>query len=175
MKASLVKRVDALEERLKPSGLDLPPFDFDLLTACEKEYFSLEMTVLRQKARELEYADKNTRVGWFDLRNCDPVFDDEVRAECLAALNAEEAKAVETYWMIIEKCLRLTAVLSEEEKKDVKHYNHVALYFENSLIRNCEPNAYSHDDLLRARQGYEETMARHGEVTYERPLSTEVC
>jgi hypothetical protein len=87
------------------------------------------MDVLRLKARELGYGDKNNKVSWFDLRDCDPVSDDDVRAECLAALNAEEMKIIETFHEVIEKGTRLTAVLSEEEKADVRRYNEVVLFF----------------------------------------------
>ena len=175
MKVSIMKRVGVLEERLKPSEPDLPPFDFGLLTACEEEYFSLEMTVLRLKARELGYGDRNNKFSWSDFRGCDPVVDEDVRAECLAALNAEEAMVIETSDKIAEKCFRLTAMLSEEEKKEVRTYNGVVLYFQNSLVRNCSLNVYRAEDLSRARQRYEEIMARHGETIFEQPISNEAC
>jgi hypothetical protein len=63
LRASIVKRVEVLEAKLKPSEPELPPLDFDLLTACEKEYFVLEMRVLRGKARELGYGDKSNTVA----------------------------------------------------------------------------------------------------------------
>ena len=92
-----MKRIENLESKLKPSEPEVPPFDFDLLTDCEKEYFSLWMKVLRLKAREPGYGDKNNNTSWFDLRGCDPVSDDAIRDECLAALNAEEMKIIETF------------------------------------------------------------------------------
>jgi len=175
LRASIVKRVEVLEARLKPSEPELPPFDFGLLTVCEEEYFSLEMTVLRLKARELGYGDKNNKVSWFDLRGCDPVCDEDVRAECLAALNAEEAKVLETLREVIEKGIRLTAVLSDEEKADVKRYNDVVLFFQNPMIRSSRPDAYGREDLVGARRRYEEIMVKHGEAIYEQPISTEAA
>lgn len=174
MRVSIVKRVEELEARLKPSGLESRPFDFDLLTACEKEYFSLEMRVLRLRARELGYGDKNNKVNWFDLRHCDPVFDEEIRAECFAALNAEEAKVLETFNSILEKGLRLTIVLSDDEKADVKRYNDIVMHFQGSIITDFFPDVYSREDLITARQRYEEIMNKHGETIYERPLITEI-
>jgi hypothetical protein len=41
----------------------------------------------------------------------------------MAALNAEELKIIETLDAVIEKGIRLTALLSDEEKADVKRYN----------------------------------------------------
>jgi hypothetical protein len=173
LKAAVVKRIEALEAMLKPSEPEIPPLDFDLLTECEKEYFSLWMRVLRLKARELGYGDKDNKVSWFDLRGCDPANDEDVRAECLAALNAKESKVIETFHAVIEKGVRLTAALSEEEKADVRRYNDVVLFFQNSSIRNSDPNRYTAEDLLRARRRYEEIMVKHGEVVYEKPVGAE--
>ncbi|MDH5595764.1 MAG: hypothetical protein OEY40_03505 [Candidatus Bathyarchaeota archaeon] len=60
MKASIIKRVEKLEEQFKPSDPEPPPFDYDLLTESEEAYFSKELTLLRTKARELGYGDKKT-------------------------------------------------------------------------------------------------------------------
>jgi hypothetical protein len=87
----------------------------------------------------------------------------------------EEAMVIETSDKIAEKCFRLTAMLSEEEKKEVRTYNGVVLYFQNSLVRNCSLNVYRAEDLSRARQRYEEIMARHGETIFEQPISNEAC
>jgi hypothetical protein len=167
LKASIVRRVEGLEERLKPCEAELPPVDFGLLIESEYEYFSRQMTVLRTKARELGYGDKNNKVSWFDLRGCDPVFDDEIREECLRALNADEQRVMETFYDVVEKVIRLTAVLSEEEKADVKKYNGVVLGLGNSLIRRCDPDAYTVEKLNQARLRYEEIMAKYGEAIYE--------
>jgi len=116
LKASIVKRIEKLEDQFGPSQPELPSVDFDLLIESEREYFSKEMVLLRTKARELGYGDKNNKPSWFDLGGCDPAFNEEVRMECLEALNVEDLKIVETLHEIIEKCIRLTASLSEEEK-----------------------------------------------------------
>jgi len=166
LKASIVRRIERLEEKLKSPGMELPPFDYDLLIESEKEYFSRVMRVLRFKARELGYGDKDNNVSWFDLRGCDPVFDDEVRAECLAALSGEEANVIETLNKVVEKGIRLTAVLSDGEKADVKRYNGVVMYFQNSLIRSSRPDAYTFEDLDQVKRRYEEIMAKHGEEIY---------
>ena len=70
LKASVLKRIEELEARLKPLGEDLPSVDFDLLIESENEYFSRQMKVLRLKARELGYGDKNCKTGYIDLRGC---------------------------------------------------------------------------------------------------------
>jgi len=108
LKAFVLKRIEELEARLKPLGEELPPVDFGLLIESEKRYFSKQMRVLRLKARELGYGDKNNTVSWFDLRGCDPVSNDEVREECLAALNADERRVIETFHKVVEKLIRVT-------------------------------------------------------------------
>jgi hypothetical protein len=116
LKASIIKRIEKLEEQFGPPEPQLPPVDFDLLIENERAYFSKRMVLLRTKARELGYGDRNNKVSWFDLRGCDPVSNEEVEMECLEALNEEERQVLETLHEIIEKCIRLTANLSEEEK-----------------------------------------------------------
>ena len=171
MKASIVKRIEKLEEQFKPSEPELPPFDFDLLIESESAYFSKELTLLRSKARELGYGDKNNKVSWFDLRGCDPSCNEEVRMECLEALNDEETQIIETFHKILEKCLRLTANLSEEEKAIVKKYNNVVTFFGNSLMMNAAEKGWSEghtrEELEELRVLYEQIMAKHGERIYE--------
>ncbi len=53
MKASIVKRIEKLEEQVKPVEPELPLVDFDLLVESESAYFSKRMNILRTKAREL--------------------------------------------------------------------------------------------------------------------------
>jgi len=65
LKASIVRRIERLEEKLKSPGMELPPFDYDLLIESEKEYFSRVMRVLRLKARELGYGDKGNNLVSF--------------------------------------------------------------------------------------------------------------
>ncbi|MDH5266609.1 MAG: hypothetical protein OEW62_02895 [Candidatus Bathyarchaeota archaeon] len=171
MKASIIKRVEKLEEQLKPSEPKPPPFDYDLLIESERAYFSKELTLLRTKARELGYGDKNNKVSWFDLRGCDPVWNEEVRMECLEALNDEEMQIIETFHKIVEKGCRLTAILSEDEKAIVKKYNHVVTFFGNSLMMNAAEKGWSEgharEELEELRVLYEQIMAKHGERIYE--------
>jgi len=49
LKASVLKRIEELEVRLKPVGEELPPVDFGLLIESENGYFSRQMRVLRLK------------------------------------------------------------------------------------------------------------------------------
>jgi hypothetical protein len=67
LKAAIIERIEKLEEQLKPSEPELPPVDFKLLIESESDYFSKRMRLLRTKARELGYGDKDNKVGWFDL------------------------------------------------------------------------------------------------------------
>jgi hypothetical protein len=106
LKASVLKRIEGLEAKLEPIEEELPPVDFNLLIESENEYFSGQMVILRKKARELGYGDKNNTVSGFDLRGCDPVSNDEVREECLAALNADKRRVIETFHKVIEKLSR---------------------------------------------------------------------
>jgi hypothetical protein len=46
LKASVLKRIEELEARLKPLAEELQPADFDLLIESENEFFSRQMTVL---------------------------------------------------------------------------------------------------------------------------------
>lgn len=172
MKASIVRRVERLEQQFKPfDTVELPPLDYDLLTESERDYFSKELVLLRTKARELGYGDKNNKVGWFDLGSCDPFCNEEVRMECLEALNAEEVKIVEILNEVIEKCIRLTANLSEEEKEIVQKYNEVAVFFGNSLMMNGAAKGWwkghTREELEELRARYEQIMAKHGEKIYE--------
>jgi hypothetical protein len=167
LKASVLKRVEELEERLKPLGEEVPPVDFGLLIESENEYFSRQMRVLRLKARELGYGDKNNTVSWFDLRGCDPVSNDEVREECLAALNADESRVIETFHKVIEKLIRVTAVLSDEEKEDVKRYNDVARRVQGLTSKGLAVEDCLEKELRQARRRYEEIMAKYGEEIYE--------
>jgi len=171
LKAAIIRRIERLEEQLKPLEPELPPFDFDLLIESESDYFSKQMDLLRTKARELGYGDKNNKVSWFDLRGFDPVSNEEVRTECLEALNDEERLVIETLHKVIEKCIRLTANLSEEEKAIVKRYNRVVTYFGNNLmmkIAEQDPSkGHTKEELAELRVLYEEIMAKHGEKIYE--------
>ena len=134
MKASVIKRIERLEEQFELcTDPELPPVDFDLLIESESEYFSKEMVLLHTKARELGYGDKNNKVSWFDLGGYDPVINEEVRRACLDALNDEERQVIETLHKVVEKCFRLTANLSEEAKAIVKRYNRLVTFFGNNL------------------------------------------
>lgn len=171
MKASIIRRIEKLEEQFKPSTPELPPFGFDLLIESEKAYFSKEMVLLRTKARELGYGDKDNKVGWFDLGGYDPIFNEEIRMECLEAVNDEERQIIETLHEIVEKCFSLTANLSEEEKAIVKRYNRVVTFFGNSLMMNVakhDPSkGHTKEELAELRFLYEQIMAKHGERIYE--------
>lgn len=172
MKASIIKRIEKLEEQFEScAGPELPPFDFDLLIESEKAYFSRELVFLRSKARELGYGDTNNKVGWFDLGGFDPFVNEEVRMECLETLNDEERLVVETLYKVIEKCVRLTANLSEEEKTIVKRYNDVVMFFGNSLtMKGAEKGwwkGHTKEELGELRALYEQIMAKHGERIYE--------
>ena len=171
MKASIVRRVEKLEDQFGQSQPELPSVDFDLLIEGEAAYFSKEMVLLRTKARELGYGDKNNKLNWFDLGGCDPFCNGEVRMECLEALNDEEVEIVETLHEIIEKCIRLTANLSEEEKEVVRKYNEVAMFFGNSLMMNGAAKGWwkghTREELEELRARYEQIMAKHGEKVYE--------
>jgi hypothetical protein len=167
LKAHVLKRIEELEARLKPFEEELPPVDFGLLIESENGYFSRQMRVLRLKARELGYGDKNNTVSWFDLRGCDPVSNDEVREECLAALNADESRVIETFHKVIEKLIRVTAVLSDEEKADVKRYNDVARRIQGLTSKGFALEDCVEEELKQARRRYEEIMAKYGEEIYE--------
>lgn len=167
MKASVLKRIEELEVRLKPLEEELPPVDFGLLIESENEYFSRQMRVLRLKARELGYGDKNNTVSWFDLRGFDPVSNDAVREECLAALNVDESRVIETFHKVIEKLIRVTGVLSDEEKEDVKRYNDVAKRVQGLTSKGFALEDCVEEELKQARWRYEEIMAKYGEEIYE--------
>lgn len=171
MKTSIIKRVERLEEQIHPSDPELPPFDFDLLVESENAYFSKHMDVLRTQARELGYGDKNNKVSWLDLGSCDPVSNDKVREECLEALNDERKRVIETLHLVIEKCLRLTAKLSDEEKLAVKKYNDVAGFFGSSMLMNHAEKGWipghTREELTELRSSYEQIMQKYGETIYE--------
>ena len=171
MKASIIKRIEKLEEQLGPPEPEFLAVDFDLLIESENAYFSKRMDLLRTKARELGYGEKNNKVSWFDLRGCDPVSNEEVEIECLEVLSEEERRVIETLYEIIEKCIRLTANLSQEEKAIVKRYNKAVRFFgSNLMMKGAEKgwwNGHTKEELEDLRVRYEGIMAEHGERIYE--------
>jgi hypothetical protein len=171
LRTSVIRRIERLEVQLKPLDPELPSVDFDLLVESEQAYFSREMRLLRTKARELCYGDGPEAnlhsFGWFDLGDYDPVINDKVRMECLEALDEEERRIVETLGEIIGKALRLTALLSEEEKEQIKKYNDVARFFGSDLMMDGTKKGYTEQELAELRFQYDQIMAKYGEKTYE--------
>lgn len=171
MKVSIIRRIEKLEDQFKRcTDLELPPFDYYLLVESESAYFSKELVLLRSKARELGYGDKNNKTSWFDLRGCDPSTDMEVRMECLEALNDEEMKIIETLHDVVEKCIRLTANLSDEEKAAIKEYNHMVVfrrYGWKGRFMDCRAPDYTQKEFEEAELLYKQIMAKYGEHVYE--------
>ena len=156
---------------MKPLDPELPSVDFGLLVESEQAYFSREMRLLRTKARELGYGDGPEdnihSVGWFDLGDYDPVINDEVRMECLEALEQKERQVVETLGKIVEKALRLTAILSEDEKAKVRQFNAVARFFDSDLLIDGTKKGCTEQEFAELRFQYDQIMANYGEKTYE--------
>lgn len=171
MRASVLRRIENLEMRFKPSSPELPPLDFSLLTESEISYFGKEMRLLRWKARELGYGDGpegNIRnVGWFDLGDFDPVINHEVRMECLEALDGEERGVVETLREILLKAVRLTEVLSEEEKCVMRKFNEVTQSFGSNTLGNWAKKEFTEQDRGELRVHYNQIMAKYGEKVFE--------
>ena len=156
---------------MKPLDPELPSVDFDLLVESEQAYFSREMRLLRTKARELGYGDGPEAnlhsVGWFDLGDYDPVINDEVQMECLEALDEEERQIVETLGKVVEKALRLTEVLSEDEKAKVRQFNAVARFFDSDLLMDGTKKGCTEQEFAELRFQYDQIMAKYGEKTIE--------
>jgi len=156
---------------LKPLDPELPSVDFDLLVESEQAYFSREMRLLRTKARELGYGDGPEanlhNVGWFDLGDYDPVINDKVQMECLEALDEEERQIVETLGKVVEKALRLTEVLSEDEKAKVRQFNAVARFFDSDLLMDGTKKGCTEQEFAELRFQYDQIMAKYGEKTIE--------
>ena len=161
--------------QLKRLDPELPSVDFDLLVESEQAYFSREMRLLRTKARELGYGDGPEAnlhsVGWFDLGDFDPVINRKVKMECLEALDEEERQIVETLGAIIGKALRLTKVLSEEEKALIRKFNDAARFFGSDLLMNGAKKEwrkdYTEQELAELRFQYDQIMDKYGEQTFE--------
>jgi len=171
LRTSVIRRIEKLEVQLKSLDPELPSVDFDLLVESEQAYFSLEMRLLRTKARELGYGDGPEAnlhsVGWFDLGDYDPVINDAVRMECLEALDEEERRIVETLGEIIGKALRLTAILSEDEKAKVRKFNQVARFFGSDLLMDGTKKGYTEQEFAELGFQYDQIMAKYGEKTIE--------
>jgi hypothetical protein len=171
LRTSVIRRIEKLEVQLKPLDPRLPQVDFGLLVESEQAYFSREMRLLRTKARELGYGDGPEAnlhsVGWFDLGDYDPVINDEVRLECLEALDEKERQIVETLGKVVEKALRLTALLSEEEKEQIKKYNEVARFFGSYLMMGGTKKRYTEQEFAELGFQYDQIMAKYGEKTIE--------
>jgi hypothetical protein len=171
LRTSVIRRIERLEVQLKPLDPELPSVDFDLLVESEQAYFSREMRLLRTKARELGYGDGPEAnlhsVGWFDLGDFDPVINHEVKIEGLKVLNKEERGVVETLREILLKALRLTEVLSEEEKGLIRKYNEVARFLGSDLLMDGINKRYTEKDLADLRFQYKQIMDKYGEQTFE--------
>ena len=171
LKASVIRRIERLEGRIHPAEPELPPIDLGLLIESESAYFSKVSDLLRNKARELGYGDKNNKVSWFDLGRCDPLFNAEVEEECLQAMNDDEKKIIETFHGIIRKCLRLTVKLSDDEKLVIKKYNEVVMFFGSSIMMDGAQKGWlkghTREELVELRSRYEEIMRKYGEPIYE--------
>lgn len=171
MRTSVIRRIERLEVQLKPLDPELPSVDFGLLVESEHAYFSREMRLLRTKARELGYGDGPEAnlhsVGWFDLGDYDPVINDEVRMECLEALDEEERRIVETLGAIIGKALRLTAILSEDEKAKIRQFNALARFFDSNLLMDGTKKGYTEQEFAELGFQYDQIMAKYGEKTIE--------
>lgn len=157
MRASIVRRIERLETCFEPLNPEFPQVDCSLLVNSELSYFSKMMKVLRLKARTLGYGDGSEgnmhNVGWFDLGNFDPMINDEVKQECFEALNSEERAVIETLREIMGKGLRLTEVLSEDEKSVIRAFN--------GALRQ------SGNDLPDLRLRYSQIMEKYGEKVFE--------
>jgi hypothetical protein len=171
LRASFIRRIERLEVQLKPLSPRLPQLDFGLLVESEQAYFSREMRLLRTKARELGYGDGPEAnlhsVGWFDLGDYDPVINDKVRRECLEALDEEERRIVETLGEIIGKALRLTGVLSEEEKVVIRKFNEAKRFLGSGLLIDGTKGMYTQQDIVELRISYDQIMDKFGEKVIE--------
>jgi hypothetical protein len=161
---SVIRRIEHLEVQLKPSDPKLPPADFDLLIDSELAYFSRFMSLLRTKSRELGYGDGPDAnlhgVGWFDLGDYDPMINEDVRAECYEALDEHEEKSVETFNNIIQKVLRLTIILSDEERDVVRRFNEAKRFFRNNLPGTKKE--VTEEKLAKLGFQYNQIMKKHG-------------
>ena len=170
MRTSVIRRIERLEGQLKPFDHELPSVDFGLLVESEHAYFSREMRLLRTKARELGYGDGPEAnlhsVGWFDLGDYDPVNNDEVRMECLEALDENERQIVETLGKVVEKAVRLTASLSEEEKGVIRKFSEVNRFLGSDLVRDGTKRRYSQQDFAELRLSYDRIMDKYGEKIF---------
>ena len=145
--------------------------DFGLLVESEQAYFSREMRLLRTKARELGYGDGPEAnihsFGWFDLGDYDPVINDKVRMECLEALDENEREIVETLGKVVEKALRLTAILSEEEKGVIRKFNEMARFFDSNLLMDGTKRRCTQQEIVELRLSYDRIMDKYGEKVFE--------
>ena len=169
MNISVIRRIERLELQLKPSDPKLPPVDFDLLIDSELAYFGRVMSLLRIKSRELGYGDgpeaNFQSVGWFDLGDYDPMVNREVRAECYEALDEHEERIVETFKNVIGKVLRLTSLLSDEEKDVVRKFNEAKRFFRDNLTGT--EKGFTKEGLAELGFQYSQIMTKHGEIVFE--------
>jgi hypothetical protein len=139
----IVQRAIKLKDKSKPQNA---PFDYELLTHKEKE---IADTIHL-------FHDIAVRLGHGELRACqyripidyDPNFSREAREEAERNATPEELKRIELTFEIYEKWIRLTALLTPEEKDAIEKYN-------------------SKTECEEARLYYEQIMAKYGEKSYE--------
>jgi len=170
LRASIVRRIEKLETCFEPLNPQFPQVDSSLLLDSELSYFSQEMRILRLKAREIGYGDgvegNIHNVGWFDLGNFDPMINDEVKLECLKALNEDGRRVMETLREIMLKAVRLTEALSEEEKSLIRDYNE-ALWHSSEDLAVDGAKRFTDKDLADLRLGYNQIMVKYGEKVFE--------
>lgn len=163
---AFIKRLESLEQRLTVIDQPkVPPFDYDLLTPREQELSDV-IHLHHDKAVELGYG-KLEACRYHFRPGCNPWLNPEIFEECVEAFTDEERLRFERANEIFEKCKRLTEKLTEEEKESIKQYNRITLWFENELMRNCDPDRYTQQDLEEARLLYEQLLAKCGEKSYE--------
>lgn len=164
MQRTVIKLEDLLLPKTEPDKG--PTVDYELFTVKEQD---IADTIHL-------FHDIAVRLGHGELRACryhipienDPNCREEAWREALENATPEELKRIELQDEIWAKWIRLTSLVTEEEKDIIKQYN--------AMVRDDKfskpPFSGSHkppnpEKLKEARLFYEQIMAKYGATSYE--------
>jgi len=161
------RKLQALEVLLlpreeKPKG---PTLDYSLFTPKERD---ISDTIHL-------FHDIAVRLGHGTLRACryripiehDPNSREEAREEALRDATPKEFERIELERVIMLKWIRLTPLLTEEEKDIIKRYNKLATidkFSKPPYSGSVKPNL---EEFREARLLYNQIMAKHNAENYE--------
>ena len=85
----------------------------------------------------------------------------------MEALDEKERQVVETLGKVVDKAVRLTAILSEEEKGVIRKFNDAKRFLGSDLWMDGTKGRYIQQDIVELRLSYDLIMDKYGEKVFE--------